>query len=288
MADGLDLYSPPEIAGKVEHLGVTKANLAFGQLAALAAMAGAFIALGGIFYFVVVSDVKGGYGVQQLLGGVVFTLGLLLCSVAGAELFTGNNLLSIALASGKISWKGLLRNWATVWFFNGVGAVLIALIAFYAEHWAGGGNLVGAKALYTGASKAALPPLTIFFKAILCNVLVCLASWLGYAGRTVTDKLFGMVLPVAAFVAAGFEHSVANMFFIPYAMLLKGNPKLVELSGLAPTTLHYLSASGLLKNLTFATLGNIVGGAVMVGLMYWAIYLRHDGAPVSHQEKKAV
>lgn len=287
MADGHDLYSPQEIARKVEHLGVTKANLPFGQMAALAGMAGGFIALGGLFYLLVVSDVKGGYGVQQLLGGAVFTLGLLLCSVAGAELFTGNNLLSIALASGKITLKGLLRNWATVWLFNGVGALVIAFIAFYAEHWAGGGNLVGAKALYTGASKAALPPLTIFFRAILCNVLVCLASWMGYAGRTVTDKLFGMVLPVAAFVAAGFEHSVANMFFIPYAMLLKGNPKLVELSGLAPEKLHYLSAGGLLKNLTFATLGNIVGGALMVGLIYWFIYLRHDAAHASHTEKKA-
>jgi formate/nitrite transporter len=289
MADGhnvVDALYPVEIARKVEAVGVIKANLPFQKMALLAVMAGAFVALGALFYFNIVSDLQGGSGMQALAGGFVFNLGLMLCTVGGAELFTGNNLLSMAFASKKISWKGMLRNWATVWTFNFVGALVIVGLAYMAQHWAASGNLVGAKALYVGVNKAALPISVIFFRGILCNVLVCLASWLTYAGKTVVDKFFAMLLPIMAFVAGGFEHSVANMFYLPYAMLLKSNPTLVELAHLPAGKLEYLNWANIGKSLTFATAGNLVGGAVMVGMMYWMIYLKDD-CHGSRTEKKA-
>lgn len=275
MADttfSVDAHAPADIARKVAQLGATKANMSFAKTASLSVMAGMFVALGGMFYTTVTSDVKGGFGLTQLLGGLVFTLGLLAISVAGGELFTGNNLLVMAAAGRQITVRQVLRNWAIVWGFNFVGSLVVAYLLYWSQQWSAGGNLVGARALYVGASKAALPFGVAFFRGIFANLLVCVASWMGYAGRTVTDKFFGMILPVSAFVAAGFEHSIANMFFIPYAMLVKGQSAVAAMPGVPVEKLHYLDMGHLAQNLVASTLGNIVGGAVMVGLGYWAIY----------------
>lgn len=289
MADvqSVDVYPPHEIAKKVEQIGVAKGTAPFYKLAILGIMAGVFVAMGAIFYFIIVSDVKGGFGVTQLLGGLVFNLGLMLCVLAGAELFTGNTLLTVAFASGKITWKQMLRNWAIVWSFNFVGGVIMAVLAYLAEHYTGGGGLVGAKALSVGATKAGLPSHIIFFRAILCNLFVCLASWMTYGARTVTDKFFAMFLPIMAFVAAGFEHSVANTFFIPYALLLKGNASVVAASGIAAEKLSHLTLAGFANNMVWATLGNIIGGGVLVGLTYWVVYLKDNSKSGGVAEKKA-
>lgn len=274
----VDLYVPAEITRRMEQTGVTKANLPLYKSALLAVLAGAFIALGSVFFLTATTDVKGGFGVGQVLGGLSFCLGLALVVIAGAELFTGNCLAIIAAASGKISVGKLLRNWLVVWLGNLVGALLIAGIVYGAQHCSADANLVGARALSVGASKAALPFWVAFWRGIMCNLLVCLAVWLAAAGRTVTDKMLGVLLPVSAFVAAGFEHSVANMFFIPYALFIKAQPAVVSAAALAPDKLAHLTWGGFVMNLIPVTLGNIVGGAVFVGLAYWLIYLWDSAA----------
>lgn len=289
---GVEGLTPAEIAKKVEKLGVTKAGLPFYKMAVLGTLAGMFVALGGVFYMSVTTDMQVGYGIGQLIGGLVFNVGLVLVMVAGAELFTGNTMLTIALTSRKISVKAMLRNWATVWTFNFVGSLLVVGLAFLAEHWTGFGHQVGARILAVGASKASLPFAVIFWRAIICNMLVCLAVWMGYSARSVADKVLVMFLPITAFVAAGMEHSIANMFFIPYAILMKGNEAVLAVSSVPAEKLEYLTMSGLAGNLIPATLGNIVGGALLVGLVYWVAYI-WDGkakpweAPSDLDERKA-
>jgi len=249
------------------------------KMTILSIVGGVFVSLGGMFFLVVSSDVKGGYGVQQLLGGLVFTTGLFLVSVAGAELFTGNNLVVMAAISGKVPLRLLFRNWAIVWTGNLIGSLSVVALAYLAQHWATGGNVVGARALAVGASKVALPFGVAFYRAIFANALVCLGAWIAYGARTVGDKLLGMLLPVAAFVAMSMEHSVANMFFVPYAMLIKAEPAVTAIQGVPTEKLQYLTMAGFLQNLTAATLGNIVGGAVLIGAVYWAAYLRDGASP---------
>ncbi|HYG58000.1 MAG TPA: formate/nitrite transporter family protein [Symbiobacteriaceae bacterium] len=291
MAEGqnfVDLLTPPEIARKVEKIAIGKATLPTGKLAVLATLAGAFVSLGCMFYTTITSDIKGGFGITMLLGGLVFNVGLMLCSIAGSELFTGNSLMVVALASRKITLGQMLRNWGMVWFFNMVGSLMMAFLLYYADNWSNGGNLVGARALYIGASKASLPFGLIFVRGIFANLFVCLASWMTYAGRTVTDKFVAMSLPIMAFVAGGFEHSVANMYFIPYAILVKGQQAVVNMPGVPVEKLKYLDIQHFIGNLIPATLGNLVGGALLVGLVYWWIYLREEqGVDLKRSQKAA-
>ncbi len=283
--NGVDAFSPAEMAAKVEKIGVTKANMPLYRMAALSVLAGAFVALGGLFYLTVTTDGKAGYGVGQLLGGAVFSLGLILVVIAGAELFTGNNLLIMAATSGKIPMRLLLRNWLIVFLGNLVGAISIAAMAYLSDHYTNAGYLVGAKALTVGAGKTSLPFLVAFTRAVLCNVLVCLAVWLTAATRSVTDKILAIVFPITAFVAMGFEHSIANMFFIPYAIWLKGSDAVVAAANLAPAKLEALNWMGFVENLIPVTLGNIVGGAVLVGFTYWVVYL-WDGYTTPTRRKR--
>lgn len=268
--------TPAEIARAMEQAGVAKAKMPLGRMMILAVMAGAFVALGAVFFLTTMTDVRIGYGAGQLLGGLAFCLGLLLVANAGAELFTGNSLMVMALAGGKISVWELARNWTVVFIGNLVGSLLVAALVDFAQHWAAAGYLVGAKALAVGAGKVSLAPGVAFSRAILCNILVCLAVWVYTGGRTVTDKVIAMILPVSAFVAAGFEHSVANMFFVPYAIMAKAQPAVVAAAGLPAGQLAKVSLQGFLGNLIPVTLGNIVGGAVFVGLAYWAAFLREQ------------
>ena len=269
---GFDCYSPKEIAERVENVGVTKANLPLLSQAALGVLAGGFIGLGAMFFSLVVSDASLSFAVSRLLGGVAFSLGLILVVVAGAELFTGNNLLVMAAVAGRISASKFLQNLIVIYSANFVGAAGLAGLVALSAHWQAGGAALGKTVLGIAAAKCVLPFDEAFFKGVLCNVLVCLAVWLAMAGRTVTDKVLAIVFPITAFVACGFEHSVANMFFIPLGLFLRDQAVASGAAGL-----EALNWFGLVRNLLPVTLGNLVGGAGMVGVVYWIIY-RRDGS----------
>ncbi len=281
-----DAITPAEIAKKIEQLGVTKANMPLHRTVILSILAGVFVSLGSIFYFVALAGWNGSYGVGQVLGGLVFNLGLALIALNGAELFTGNTLLSIAAVQRRISVGKMVRNWALVWFFNGVGALLMVGLAFAAEHYTGGGGLVGLKVLSVGATKASLPFGVVFARGILANIFVTLAVWAYSSGKTVVDKIAAMILPITGFVASGSEHSIANMFFIPYAILVKST-SVATMPGAPIEKLYALDWGHFFANLIPATLGNIVGGALFVGLVYWAAYLWQEPAQSEAGRKAA-
>lgn len=264
---GLDAYAPREIARRVEAVGVTKAHLPLMQMALLGVLAGAFIGLGAMFNVLVVSDPSLGFATSRVLGGVVFSLGLLLVVVAGAELFTGNNLLMMAWADRRITTRDVLRNWLVVGAANFVGAAGLALLVYLSRHWEGNGGLIAHKTLEIAAAKCSLPAATAFFRAVLCNVLVCLAVWMALGGRSLTDKAIAVVAPITAFVAAGFEHSIANMYLIPLAMLLR-------LEGLGEAQALSITWGGFVFNLVPVIAGNLFGGSVLVGLVYHLVYRR--------------
>jgi formate transporter len=190
-------------------------------VATLGVLAGGFIGPGALYFTLVTSDPSLGFAASRLLGGVTFSLGLILVVVAGAELFTGNNLLVMAWASGRITTKDLIRNWIIVYLANLAGALGLVFLVVLSHHWQMNNTAVGINAVKIAAAKTAIPFWEAFFKGIICNILVCLAVWLALAGRSVTDKIFAVIFPISAFVAAGFEHSIANMYFIPLGILLK-------------------------------------------------------------------
>lgn len=257
----LDAYAPKEIALRVETVGVVKAQQEFVPTLMLSIMAGAFIAFGGAFFTLVITDSGLGFGPARLLGGVAFSLGLILVIVGGAELFTGNNLIVMAWADGKVSHGQLLRNWGIVYVGNLVGslgtAVLVGLSGIFGLH----GGAVGETAVGIAEGKLALPAFEAFVRGILCNALVCLAVWLCFSARNVVGKVFAIIFPVSAFVALGFEHSVANMYLIPIAWFAGSDA---------------VSVTGLIANLIPVTAGNIVGGAGFVALVYWLVYIRKN------------
>jgi len=255
---GIDAYRPPQIAQLVEQAGVAKARLGALPTFVLAVLAGAFIAFGAMYFTLVVTAHGTGFGPARMLGGIAFSLGLVLVVVAGAELFTGNNLLVMARVDGLISTAELLRNWVIVYAGNFVGAFATALLVHLSGTLAFADGAVGAMADAIATAKVRIDWLEAFVRGILCNVLVCLAVWLTFAAREVTGKILAIVFPISAFVALGFEHSVANMYLIGLG-LLRGAEG-VTVSGF------------LFANLLPVTLGNIVGGAGLVGLVYWLCY----------------
>jgi formate transporter len=275
----IDALLPAEMAHKAEEIGVKKANLDTLSMFALAVLAGAFIALGAIYATVAwtTGGVQISYGVNRIIGGTVFSLGLILVIVGGAELFTGNTLIIMAWASRRLSSLKLLRNWGIVYCGNLVGAVATALFVFFGKQFMMGNGAVGVTALNIGLAKVNLDFLQAVMLGTLCNALVCLAVWLCYSARTTVDKVFAIIFPISAFVAAGFEHSVANMYFIPIAILIKyGAPAAFwQISGANPATYQGLDwFPFLFRNLLPVTIGNIIGGALMVGAVYWLIYQR--------------
>lgn len=263
---GFDAYAPKEIAERVETIGVAKARLPLLSQIALGVLAGGFIGLGALYFTLVTSDTTLSFAVSRLLGGLVFSLGLILVVVAGAELFTGNNLLVMAWASQRITTQELLRNWLVIYLANFAGALGLVALVYLSNHWQMNGAGVGIQAVKIAAAKATLPFGEAFFKGVLCNILVCLAVWLVLAGRSIVDRICAIVFPISAFVAAGFEHSVANMYFIPLGILLKER--------VAAGAVEQLNWNGLWINLLPVTLGNIAGGAVLVALVYYFIYMR--------------
>jgi formate transporter len=274
----IDSLLPAEMATRAEQVGVKKAHMNAVSMFVLAVLAGAFIGLGALFATTTTAGAAGlPYGLTRLLAGVVFSLGLILVVVGGAELFTGNNLIVMAWASRKVSTGLVLRNWAIVYLGNFAGAAATALLVFAAGQYAFGSGAVGAAALATAEAKSGLGFGQAVVLGILCNALVCLAVWLTFSARTTTDRIVAIVPPITAFVAAGLEHSVANMYFIPIGLLIK--------FGAPPAFWASISASPgdypnlglqtfLFNNLVPVTIGNIIGGALLVGAVYWFVYLR--------------
>ena len=306
-----DALMPKDMAVKAENVGIAKAGLGAYRMFALAILAGAFIAMGANYATTVWAGlgkivVNAGkdvafttgfpYGLQRLLGGIVFSTGLIMVVVGGSELFTGNCLIPMAWADKKVTTSAMLRNWVIVYIGNFVGSVLTAYLVFLGKQHTFGGGAVGVAALNIGIAKNSLGFIQCVTLAIFCNALVCMAVWLCFSARSTTDKIVSIIPPISAFVACGFEHCVANMYFIPSAIFIKT---------LDPTYFASVSAglkdggaaltwgTFLANNLLPATIGNIIGGALMVGGMYWFIYLRPSwsgttggGMPLTSQQKK--
>ncbi len=286
----IDALLPQEMATRAEYLGVRKAEMPFLKMFMLSVLAGAFIALGSIFATTVsaggmaVTTPDGAtafstglpYGVVRLLTGLVFSLGLILVVVGGAELFTGNNLIVMAWASGKVSGRALLWNWMIVYFGNFIGAIGTAVLMFFTKQYTFGSNAVGIAALKTAVAKCDLTFMQAVALGILCNALVCLAVWMTFSARSTVDKILAIIFPITAFVAAGFEHSIANMYFIPYALFIKGfDPAFMQaVSNNVPHLEKLTWQAFFLNNLLPVTIGNIIGGAVLVAAVYWVIFLR--------------
>ena len=271
----IDALLPQEMATRAEYIGVRKAETPALTVFALAVLAGAFIAMGAIFSTTVLAGTSGTlpYGLARLLAGLVFSLGLILVVVGGAELFTGNNLIVMAWASGKVTGRALLRNWAIVYAGNFVGAFGTAVLMVLSRQYTFGGGAVGETALKIAAGKVQLGFVQALALGILCNTLVCLAVWLTYGARSTTDKITAIIFPISAFVASGFEHSIANMFFVPYAMLVMAfDPTFVAEKAVDMTGVTW--SAFLIQNLVPVTIGNVIGGAVLVAAIYWAIFLR--------------
>lgn len=275
----LDALVPKDMAAKMENIGLAKVRLGPLRMFALAVLAGAFIALGAIFATTVTTGAGGEvpFGIVKLLGGLVFSLGLILVIGAGAELFTGNNLIVMAWASGKLSTGSLLRNWTIVYLGNFVGSILTAVGMLFSGQYLFADGAMGLNALNIASGKLDYTFVQAIVLGIFCNALVCLAVWLAIGGRSATDKILSIIFPITAFVAAGFEHSVANMYFIPVGLLIKGGAPASYWEAISATPADFAGLTWgnfFLHNLLPVTIGNIIGGGLMVGLVYWFIYLR--------------
>ena len=268
---------PPDMALACEAAGATKAGRDALALLVLGVLAGAFIAFGAMFMTVVLSGAGDlPFGVARLLAGLVFSLGLILVIVGGAELFTGDSLMILACASRRISIAALARTWTLVYIGNIAGALGTAALVFLAGQHGFVNGAVGKTALTVASAKAALPTVQLFFLAVLCNVLVCLGVWMSFGARSAADKVLVIVPPVAAFVAAGFEHSIANIYFLPYALAIKAfaGPEFWAAIGQDASAYAGLTIQAALHNIAVATVGNLIGGSLMVGAVYWFLYLR--------------
>jgi formate transporter len=265
------------MARRAEEVGVRKAALDATTTFTLAILAGAFIALGGVFATTALAGVgTAPWGPARVLAGIAFSVGLILVVVGGAELFTGNNLIVMAWASGRVATPALLRNWLIVFTGNFVGAVATAGLVYLGGTHRGGGGAFGATALAIANAKLQLGFVQAVALGVLCNTLVCLAVWLTLSARSTTDRIVAIVPPISAFVAAGFEHSIANMYFIPLGLLITHlDPAFTATAGMPGQPIAAMSWPAFLtRNLLPVSIGNVIGGAVLVGLVYWFVYLR--------------
>lgn len=259
MPESSDAYKPDQIAHLVENIGVHKASLPLLQLITLGILAGVFISFGAMFYTITITGSDLGLGPTRFLGGIAFSLGLILVIIAGAELFTGNNLIIIAWADKKVTTGQVIRNWSIVYFANFIGAAATAWLVHLSGILMIDSGAVADTALNIVKNKIELDFVEAFSRGLLCNALVCLAVWLCYAAHHVSGKILAIIFPITAFVALGFEHSVANMYFIPLAMFH---------GGMEITLVDFM------RNLIPVTIGNILGGSVFVALVYWISYIR--------------
>jgi len=282
----VDSLPPPKTIEKAIQVGVSKIELDFLTLLMLSILAGAFISLGAIFSTTVTAGAQGNiyYGGIRLLSGITFSLGLILVVCAGAELFTGNNLIIMATMSGEVTVRQLLRNWLIVYIGNFIGALATAGFILLCRKYQLGGGLIWLNALNIAHAKCVEPFLTMLARGVFCNALVCLAIWLCYSARSMTDKILSIIFPISAFVAAGFEHSVANMYYVPVAIFAKATApgSFWEQVGRTAADYEFLTWHNfIMKNLIPVTLGNIVGGVVLVGVVYWLAYRRKQGLKLS-------
>lgn len=272
----IDALLPAEMATRAAYIGVRKAEAPALTMFTLSVLAGAFIALGAVFATNTAAGTSSlPFGIAKLLTGLVFCLGLILVVVGGAELFTGNNLIVMAWASGKVSSRALLRNWVIVYLGNFVGSIGTAVLVLWSKQYTFGSGAVGETALKIATGKVSLDFFQAIVLGILGNVLVCLAVWLTFSARSTIDKIASIIFPITAFVAAGFEHSIANMYFIPFGLLIKGfDPAFVAEKGLELTNLTW--GNFFINNLLPVTIGNIIGGTVFVAAVYWSVFLRNS------------
>lgn len=273
----LDALLPREMAERAEQIGVDKTRLDATSLVVLAVLAGAFIGMGALFSTIVTAGAEGvlPYGMTRLLAGTSFALGLILVIVGGAELFTGNNLMVMAWASRRVRLREMLRAWGLVYVGNLLGSIALAALVFAAGTHGHGGGSVGLAALTGAHAKVSFSIPQALVHGVLANVLVCLAVWLCFGARTTTDKILAIVPPIAAFVAAGFEHSIANMYLLSFALLMKlgASGEYWQMIGKAPAMFPNLTVGAAISNLVWVTIGNMIGG-VLVGVTYWFVYLR--------------
>ncbi len=274
----IDAYSPPQIANRIDKVALVKAKLTFAQTFLLGILAGAYIGIGAQFATFVSSDSTLHFGLTSLITGIVFSLGLMLVVVGGAELFTGNCLIIMGYVSKRVTTRQMLNNWTVSYAGNLLGSLTMVCWISQAHQWEFFQNMVGAKALLVAHTKVNLPFTTALARGVLCNSMVCLAVWLCFSGRSVADKILSIVFPIGGFVASGFEHCVANMYFIPMGITLKKHPEVIAAAEkMAGKTLDLsqLTWKGFfINNLFPVTLGNIVGGVILVGVVFWFVYLR--------------
>ena len=269
---------PDALAQAWERMGAKKALQPLSTQFMLGILGGAFIGIGGMFAMITVAGSEGvmAWGLSRMLMGIAFSLGLLLVVLAGAQLFTSDCLMVMGWAGGKLNFGRVMRVWSTVWLGNLVGGIAFAALLFLAGNYMAGKGEVGATALFFASYKASLPVGKAFFMGILCNVLVSLAAYLALAGRTLTDKVLAIIFPISAFIAAGFKHCVANMFFIPYGLFIKLGASDAFWATEAGQRVEALNIplDHFAGNLAVVTLGNWVGGGLLVGAFYWFIYCR--------------
>jgi formate transporter len=270
---------PAAMALRAEESGVKRASTDTVTLLLLSVLAGAFISFGAIF----ATTVSAGsadlpYGVGRLLTGLAFSVGLILVVIGGAELFTGNNIIVMAWASGKVKSRALLLNWVLAFIGNFAGAFATAGLMFYTTQYTFGGGAVGLAALSTAHAKASLAFVPALTLGIMCNALVCLAVWMCFSARTTVDRVFSIIPPIAAFVAAGFEHSIANIYFIPMGLFIKAGAPDSFWRAIGKTAADFPQLTWgnfLVGNLVPVTIGNIIGGSILVAAVYWFVFLRN-------------
>jgi formate/nitrite transporter len=288
---------PPALAARAEDAGVSRAAMDPLDVLVLSVLGGAFVAFGAVFATTVsagsvaivsadgATQLAAGlpFGIVRLLVGLVFCVGLILVIVGGAELFTGNTLIVMAWASGRVKTPDILRNWALAFVGNFIGSIGAAGLMFFTTQYTFGGGSVGLVALTTADSKSALAFIPALTLGIMCNALVCLAVWMCYGARTTIDRVVTIVPPIAAFAAAGFEHCVANMYFIPIGLFIKAGAPDLFWQSIGKTAADFPALTWtnfLMGNLIPVTIGNIIGGSIMVGVVYWFVYLRSKRAAV--------
>jgi formate/nitrite transporter len=278
-----DAILPASMALRAEQSGIKRANTDPVTVLILSVLAGAFISFGAIFATTVTAGEALPYGVARLLTGLVFSAGLLMVIIAGAELFTGNNIIVMAWASGKVKTRALLLNWILSFAGNFVGAILTAALMFYTTQFTFGDGAVGLVALNTANAKVSLAFIPALTLGIMCNALVCLAVWMCFSARTNVDRVVTAVPPIAAFAAAGFEHCIANIYFIPMGLFIKAGAPHSFWSAIGKSASDFPEltwSNFFVGNLLPVTIGNIIGGSIMIAAVYWFVYLRKGSTKI--------
>ncbi len=278
MADVINIgcKTPANVADTLSKtICVAKTNATVWKLIILGILAGVYIAFGASIATLVASDAAKfmGVGMAKFFVGAVFSVGLMLVVIAGAELFTGNNLMLMSALDGRVPFSKVVYKWVIVYFANFAGSVIMALLMLNTGLWKGGDFLTGVTALKIANAKVNLIWGEAFARAILCNILVCLAVWMALASTRIIGRIFAIFFPIMTFVALGYEHCIANMYFVPMGIFLKGTGAAAA-AGLDLTNLTW--GSFIVNNLIPVTIGNMVGGALVVGLLYWLVYVKQD------------